>query len=97
MQKRSSSSVKVFYPEFNQSDLLQTLKERIEGLNKELPLIKVILFGSYAKGNFTVGSDVDLLIIYKGVQDRMPTASLRNAFPSKDLNLTFTLKKSMGR
>lgn len=66
MQKKSSSSVKVFYPEFNQADLLRILKERIKRLNKELPLVKVILFGSYSKGNYTVGSDIDLLVIYKG-------------------------------
>jgi len=26
----------------------------------------VVLFGSYARGDYTVSSDVDLLIIYKG-------------------------------
>ncbi len=31
-----------------------------------LPLAKVVLFGSYAKGNYTVGSDIDLLIVYGG-------------------------------
>jgi predicted nucleotidyltransferase len=35
-------------------------------LQRELQLLRVVLFGSYAKGNFTVGSDVDLLIVYKG-------------------------------
>ncbi len=58
--------MKVFYPEFDQATLLQNLKERLERLNKELPLMKVLLFGSYAKGNYTVRSDVDLLIIYRG-------------------------------
>jgi len=29
-------------------------------------LRKVVLFGSYAVGNFTVASDIDLLIVYKG-------------------------------
>jgi len=66
MPKRSSPSARVFYPEFDQAYLLQTLPERLERLDIELPLIQVVLFGSYAKGNFTVGSDVDVLIIYKG-------------------------------
>jgi hypothetical protein len=26
----------------------------------------VVLFGSYAKGTYTVGSDVDLLVVYRG-------------------------------
>lgn len=66
MPRRSSSSVRIFYPEFDQAYLLQTLSERLKRLDVELPLIRVVLFGSYAKGNYTVGSDVDLLIIYKG-------------------------------
>lgn len=31
-----------------------------------LPIVRVVLFGSYAKGNYTVGSDVDLLVVYRG-------------------------------
>lgn len=58
--------MKVFYPEFDQAKLLRILKERVKSLNKELPLVKVILFGSYSKGNYTFGSDIDLLVIYKG-------------------------------
>ena len=66
MLTRSSSSVRIFYPRFDQAYLLQTLSERLKKLDVELPLIQVVLFGSYAKGNYTVGSDVDILIIYKG-------------------------------
>ncbi len=58
--------MKIFYPEFDRADLLRILKERIKRLDEELPLVKVILFGSYSKGNYTVGSDIDLLVIYKG-------------------------------
>ena len=66
MPTRSSSSVRIFYPKFDQAYLLQILSERLKRLDIELPLIQAILFGSYAKGNYTVGSDVDILIIYKG-------------------------------
>jgi hypothetical protein len=66
MPKRSSSSVRVFYPEFDQAYLLQTLSQRLKRLDEEIPLLRVFLFGSYAKGNYTVGSDVDILVIYKG-------------------------------
>jgi predicted nucleotidyltransferase len=66
MPTRSSSSVRIFYPKFDQAYLLRILPERLKILQKELQLLRVVLFGSYAKGNFTVGSDVDILIIYKG-------------------------------
>lgn len=66
MPIRSSSSVRIFYPKFDQAYLLQILQERLKILQRELQLLRVVLFGSYAKGTFTVGSDVDLLIVYKG-------------------------------
>ncbi|MBI5955596.1 MAG: nucleotidyltransferase domain-containing protein [Chloroflexi bacterium] len=66
MQRRSLSSVRIFYPEFDREKLLQILSERLKELEARLPLIRVVLFGSYAHGNYTVGSDVDLLIIYSG-------------------------------
>jgi len=46
--------------------LIQKLKRNLGDLAKELPLSFVVLFGSYAKGNYTVASDVDLLIVYLG-------------------------------
>ena len=66
MRKESSSSVQIFYPKFDKKELIQKLKKKIEELAKELPLSLVVLFGSYAQGNYTVASDVDLLIIYRG-------------------------------
>jgi len=66
MPIRSSTSVRVFYPKFDQAYLLRILPERLKVLQRRLQLLRVVLFGSYAKGNFTVGSDVDLLIVYKG-------------------------------
>lgn len=38
------------------------VREYILDLSKEIPVQKVVLFGSYAKGNFTKDSDVDLAI-----------------------------------
>ncbi|MGH7321250.1 MAG: nucleotidyltransferase domain-containing protein [Candidatus Rokuibacteriota bacterium] len=32
-----------------------------------LPLRRAVLFGSWAKGRQTVASDVDLLVVYRGV------------------------------
>ena len=66
MQSGSSTSARVFYPKLNQERIVELLAERLEGLKLNLPLVRVILFGSYAKGNYTVGSDVDLLVVYEG-------------------------------
>ncbi|MBC7098055.1 nucleotidyltransferase domain-containing protein [Candidatus Bipolaricaulota bacterium] len=66
MRKRSSSSVKVFYPRLSREDVVRLLRERLPGLARELPLVKAVLFGSYARGDYTVGSDIDLLVVYSG-------------------------------
>lgn len=66
MPARSSSSVRIFYPKFDRAWLVRALQEGIERLGTELPIRRVVLFGSYAHGNYTVASDVDLLIMYRG-------------------------------
>ncbi len=66
MLKKSSSSVQVFYPKFNREEIIQKLGKDLGNLVKELPLTLVVLFGSYARGNYTVASDVDVLVVYKG-------------------------------
>lgn len=60
------SSVRVFYPKYNTEDVLKTIGQKIESLKVALPLKLVVLFGSYARGNYTVASDIDLLVVYKG-------------------------------
>jgi len=35
-------------------------------LHEVLPLVHVVLFGSYARGRQTVASDIDLLVVYAG-------------------------------
>jgi uncharacterized protein len=66
MPRKSSASVKVFYPDFGREELIEKLKARMPELAKKLPLKSVFLFGSWAKGNHTVASDIDLLIVYSG-------------------------------
>jgi len=66
MRKRSSSSVKVFYPRLSGEEVVKLLRERLLKVAEELPLLKAVLFGSYAKGNYTVASDIDLLLVYAG-------------------------------
>ncbi|MDW8103326.1 MAG: nucleotidyltransferase domain-containing protein [Anaerolineae bacterium] len=40
------------------------MRQRLPALNEKLPLRKVVLFGSYARGNYTAFSDIDLLVVY---------------------------------
>lgn len=82
MRKGSSSSVRIFYPKFDREEVIRILSERLPELRKSLPLLKVVLFGSYAKGNYTVRSDIDLLIVYAG--EERPDAY---ALAKKVLNL----------
>ena len=66
MRTKSSGSVRIFYPAFDKAELLRTLRERLGHLESKLPLVRVVLFGSYARGTHTVGSDVDVLVVYRG-------------------------------
>jgi len=77
MQRKSSDSVQIFYPKFNKEKLVQTIQERLEDLNQKLPLLLVVLFGSYAKGNYTVASDADLLVVYRGKERKDAYATVK--------------------
>jgi len=61
--RRSSSSVCVSYPRFDKKEIIQILSRRLKALQEKLPLFHVELFGSHAKGNYTVASDVDIMVI----------------------------------
>lgn len=66
MRKESFGSTKIFWPKLSREEVLRLLAERLPELQQKLPLLKVVLFGSYAKGNCTSGSDVDVLVVYRG-------------------------------
>ena len=66
MPRTLSSSVKVFYPKHNREEIIEAIKAALPKLQGQLPLKLVALFGSYAKGNYTVASDIDVLIVYNG-------------------------------
>jgi len=66
MQRKSSNSVRIYYPRLTREEVVKTLKEKAKRLNQILPLKEAYLIGSYAKGNYTAASDIDLLIVYKG-------------------------------
>lgn len=66
MHKLSSSSVKVFSPRYTQEEVLEALRTGMPQLLERLPVQWVVLFGSYAKGNYTAFSDIDILVVYAG-------------------------------
>jgi len=66
MPNKSSTSVRISYPRQSREELIRELKEKLPVLAEALPLLRVLLFGSYASGRFTAASDIDLLVIYKG-------------------------------
>jgi predicted nucleotidyltransferase len=66
MRSEYSSSVRVFYPKFDRKTIIETLKQKVDALKKKLHVSMVVLFGSYAKDSYTVNSDIDLLIVYRG-------------------------------
>lgn len=66
MPTRSSGSVRIFYPALDRAELVRTLAARLDRLRAALPLVRVVLFGSCARGTHTVASDVDLLVVYGG-------------------------------
>jgi len=62
MPKKSSNSAKVFFADAQRAEAL--LAEIVRKLTAAHPeIVKIILFGSYVRGDFVPGSDLDLLII----------------------------------
>ena len=80
MRPRSSSSVKVFYPPWTRETLLVRLREGVIALREVLPLVRVVLFGSYARGRQTVASDIDVLVVYAGAVRGDAYVLVRRAF-----------------
>ncbi len=66
MLNRSSPSVRIFYPRWTKEKLIEHLREKLPLLASLLPLVRVVLFGSYATGRFTASSDIDLLVVHEG-------------------------------
>jgi len=56
--------VKIFFPKFSREEVVREISRCAAELRDSLGLECVILFGSYAKGRYTVASDIDLLVIF---------------------------------
>ena len=66
MSLPSSDSVKVTFPTRNREQIVAELRERAPALQAVLPIRRVVLFGSWAKGRATAFSDIDVLVVYAG-------------------------------
>ena len=66
MRIESFGSVKIFWPPYSRAELIELLKARVERLAPSLPLVRAVLFGSWAKGRATAFSDIDLLVVHAG-------------------------------
>ena len=62
-QWRSSTSVRIHYPKLTRAEVIERLRQSIRELKHSMPLSEACLFGSYAKGNHTASSDIDVLIV----------------------------------
>jgi len=60
------SLVRVTYPVLDREQVIERLRQACIGLRGRLPISKMILYGSYAVGRYTAGSDVDVIVVYEG-------------------------------
>ena len=97
MPQRSSGSVKVFYPPWTREALLVRLREGVAALHEVLPLVRVVLFRSYARGRQTVASDIDLLVVYAGAVRGDAYALIRYTLNLRRWNPMYTQKRNIHR
>jgi predicted nucleotidyltransferase len=68
MRGKYSNSVRVFFPKFSLEDVIREVDRCTSLLSEGFALKKVIIFGSYAKKRYTVGSDIDLFVVFDDSQ-----------------------------
>jgi len=66
MRRKSSSSVRIYFPKLSKEELVHLLKEKVKDLSKELPIKTATLFGSYAADRYTAASDIDVFAVIEG-------------------------------
>jgi len=60
------SRVRVTYPAHTREQVIERLKQAQVTLERKLRVSKIILYGSYAEGRHTAGSDIDVVVVYEG-------------------------------
>ncbi len=103
MRMRSLMCVKVYYPRYSREHVIRALKEYFSKNAGKLGILEVYLFGSYARGDQTAFSDIDLLIVVEdGVDRDRLYLELRKSIDIRGLepqiiNLSDYLKMKAGR
>ena len=87
MQKPSSSSVRVFYRPYSRERLVTRLREAVAALAGQLPVLRAVLFGSWATGRATAFSDIDILVVYAGAPRADAYDVVRGAFDTRGIEL----------
>lgn len=52
----------------SKKQVVDELRSARSRLKNKLPISKMILYGSYAAGRYTTGSDIDVIVTYSGKQ-----------------------------
>ena len=85
MPNTSSRSANVSWPTRTREDILASIRAALPGLREALPVVRVVLFGSYTTDRATVASDVDLLVVYEGASREDAFATIKKAIPVRGL------------
>lgn len=85
MPNASSRSATISWPTRDQDDLVASIRAALPALRDELPVRRVVLFGSHATGRATVASDIDLLVVYAGPSQDDAFATVKKAIPVRGL------------
>lgn len=79
------SSAKVSYPTRTREEVVASLREQVGNLADRFPVERAVLFGSYATGDYTVASDVDLLVVYRPGGDEDAFRSVKRSVDLRGL------------
>ncbi|MCS3856603.1 hypothetical protein GGP78_003307 [Salinibacter ruber] len=85
MPSGSSRSANVSWPTRDRQDIVASVQRTLPELKKKLPVRRVVLFGSFAKGRATAHSDVDLLVVYDGPSREDAFATVKKTTPVRGL------------
>ncbi len=69
MPNESFDSVKVYYPRYSVEEIRDIIGRKRKEL-ESLGVVRVVLFGSYAKNLQTAASDVDMLVLVRNVEHK---------------------------
>jgi hypothetical protein len=85
MPSESSRSAKISWPTRDRDDIIASIQAALPELKENLPVRRVVLFGSFAKGRATAHSDVDLLVVYEGPPREDAFATVKKTIPVRGL------------